>query len=741
MAGPSRRSVLAAMLALSVAGCTASGGQKPKPSAPAAAPRAEVSARKDGTAGAVTLQVVAHPDDDLYFMNPDVHQSIDANHRVVSVYLTSGEADGRNNVPGQKEKPKPDFGGYAGSRQQGLRQAYSLMATGKPLAEWKRTTLDLPGGWKAETDSLVDHPGVTLVFLGVAQHTADQPGSDVRLQKLWADPKAVGRTRVATGSTVREPSPVTGAGVVDALAAVLERFKPTLVRTMDPDPDAQVHDAANRKHHDQPGFSDHPDHTAAAQFTYAALDRYKGPGRGKHFTVTAYRGYYNERWPFNLTPAAVRDKGDVLNAYGGSPDSGCGFAAGCGDYDVGRDRSYGTGWLQSTTHRYPGTTTWLQQGPDGRLTAFGVLDRQAAMWTETTPGSGRFDGPKLLGGGPLMPHLAVSRTKDGRWQLFGERIAGLGHAPESNRREIVTVQQERSGGAFGTWTSLGTPDADPARDRLTGAPVVARNADDSAQVFARNAAKGVSTRRQAADGSWSEWKELADAAPGGLGREADEPDRAPRRDASGNSGSGGLGGLAEGPRSGPGAKAGSGGGPDEVQEGLSAVTDKDGRIHVVGSGHGTILHWAQEKPGADLTPSYDGRLPTPADPPTLFAQPDGSLLLAYREPKTSKPLAYRLPDAVGNQWQPVHLGLAGRGYGVMALAGDPADPSRAVLVTRNSSGTLSASGIGQGAKQRWSTFGTHVVGPPSVAVDAKKRLVAASLTPEGTLQAGRLEFK
>ncbi|MDG4536889.1 PIG-L family deacetylase [Streptomyces sp. AV19] len=709
------------MAALAAAGC------RPVSEAAGTGPaaRAKMAADNGGTGGAVTMQVVAHPDDDLDFMNPDVRQSIDANHRVVTVYVTSGEANGINGVPGEK-KPRPDFAGYAGSRQQGLRQAYALMATGKPLAKWKRGVLDLPGGLRCEVDSLVERPGVTLVFLGICQHTADLLGAgegsagkngcaaqeepsrrkdtgarrtprtgrtgepphrkDTRLGDLWSDPKVVTRTRVSTGSTVRGAHPVTRAGLIDALAGVLDRFRPTLIRTMDPDPDMQVHGAKHRPHHDQSGYSDHPDHTAVALFTHAALERYRGPGDGRHFIVTTYRGYYNERWPFNLPPGLVRGKADVINAYGGDPALGCGFAAGCGDFEVGRDRSYGTGWIESTNVRYPGTTTWLQRGHDGRLTAFGVLDQQAAMWIESAPGSGRFDAPRLLGGGMLAPALAISQTKDGRWQLFAERFAGLGADAEGNRREIVALEQESPGGRFGFWTSLGNPEEDPVRGRRVGAPAVARNADGSAQVFVRTWAKGVSTKRQDREGRWGEeWTDLGGA---------------------------------------------------EVQEGLSAVTGSDGRIHVAGSGHDTVHHWVQERPGGDFALAAHGRLPVPADPPTLVAQPDGGLLLVFRQPRTARPLVYRLDDKDG-QWEELGPGLVGCGYGVMAVAADPEGGERAVLVSRNDAGSLSAGGLGRGAHPRWAVCGEQAVGAPTIAVDAKGRLVVATLTAEGKLLTSR----
>lgn len=115
------------------------------------------------------MQILAHPDDDLYFMNPELQQSIDANDQLVSVYVTSGEAEGFNKIPGHKP-PKPNVANYAGARRQGLRQAYAFMATGDTKAAWTRQAITLPDGTPIEVDALSQHPGIRLIFLGVSQH-------------------------------------------------------------------------------------------------------------------------------------------------------------------------------------------------------------------------------------------------------------------------------------------------------------------------------------------------------------------------------------------------------------------------------------------------------------------------------------------------------------------------------------------------------------------------------------------
>ncbi|MEU4351892.1 PIG-L family deacetylase [Streptomyces sp. NPDC023838] len=669
---PARRAFVASLIALAAAisACT------PASSTLASSPvrqRGPVQAVRDGSSGARVMQVVAHPDDDLYFMNPDLQQSIDANDQLVSVYVTSGEAQGFNKLPGRKPS-QPNVTDYAGARRQGLRQAYALMATGDTKAPWTRQASALPDGTSVEVDALSGRPGIRLVFLGVSQHYA-APGTiaDLDLRHLWEDPRAVTRTLAGTGSPVRTSHQVTRAGLIDALVHLMDSYRPTLVRTMDPDPDMQVRDAKHRAHHDQRGYSDHPDHTAVALFTYAALDRYRAP-----HAVTAFRGYYNERWPQALPPRIVREKADVLNAYGGSP-RGCDVKAfgGCGDYDVGRDRSYGTGWLQRTSLRYPTAAPQVRQDADGRLTAFAVLNGQAAMWQETARGSGQWTAPELLPGKGLVPGLTASPKPDGRWQLFAERIAALGPGATDNRREIVTTEQTRRGGPFGAWVSLGAPDRDPEHSRRVGGPVVTRGADGTIWLFARNWAKGVSFRSERADGTWSDWSDLGGA---------------------------------------------------EVQEGLSVVTDAQGIVHVFGAGHDTVRHWAQRVPGGPFAVVPTG-LPAPADPPAALARPDGSLVLAFREAGSARLLVRTLP-AGGGAWLDEKIDLDSRGYGTLALG---LVPGGVLLAVRDNDGGTGVAALGTGRAPRWSTVPGAVVGAASLATDSGDRPVLALLAPDATL--------
>jgi len=59
------------------------------------------------------LHIVAHQDDDVLFMNPDIQRSIDAGHSVMTVYVTAGACAS---------------GDYYLGREAGVMAAYALMA-------------------------------------------------------------------------------------------------------------------------------------------------------------------------------------------------------------------------------------------------------------------------------------------------------------------------------------------------------------------------------------------------------------------------------------------------------------------------------------------------------------------------------------------------------------------------------------------------------------------------------------
>jgi LmbE family N-acetylglucosaminyl deacetylase len=126
-----------------------------------------------------TVNFVAHQDDDLLFMNPDIAADVQAGADVWVVYLTAGD------IPHRVGRA---HGGivYSDMRIQGLRAAYARAA--KVPADWVYEELTL-AGHPVPTNRLTG-TGVRLVFTFVhAAANPEDPCGD--LWRLWHDPTFV----------------------------------------------------------------------------------------------------------------------------------------------------------------------------------------------------------------------------------------------------------------------------------------------------------------------------------------------------------------------------------------------------------------------------------------------------------------------------------------------------------------------------------------------------------------------
>ncbi|MFD8554273.1 PIG-L family deacetylase [Streptomyces fradiae] len=665
---PTRRRTLAA--ALGLAGATALAGTlggcsvpAPRRGGPTADPAPGMPIT--GSRRAQLMQIMAHPDDDLYFMNPDCQRMVDAGVPLVCVYVTAGEHNGKNHIPGRTGETVADKEDYSSARHQGLRQAYAQMIGLDRFTPWQKGVATLRGDRQAEINTLAHgNRRVELVFLNLAMHA---PRRWMALPSLWED-RALGlRTVIATDSPVRRADTYDYDGLVDVLVGLLERYRPTVVHTLDPDPDIQHSDEATRKKDsEQPGYSDHGDHTAVASFSWAALVRWVAEatadgGAIPAFTTTSFRGYYNRHWPKNLPEPVLREKAAHLVPYGGDPSWQCGNAAGCGDYMVGgrRPLTNKKGWVRSTHHRHPGTGPVVATGPDGRLTVYGVLGLRAVRWRETEPGSGQWTEPDDLGGGPLAPALGAATLLDGRQLLFGLRFAALGGHGGANRREVAVLEQRSPGGPFLAWSGLGNPERDDDRGRRIGVPVAVTAPDGRVHLFVRDAGKGVSTRVREADGTWGPWRGLDGA---------------------------------------------------EVQDGLSAAVDGRGRVHLFATGRDRVHHWAQERSGGPVVFRADGpALPVPGGPVDTAATPDGGLALYYRRPEARELTAVR-PDGARL------AAPAFDGYGPVVAVGTPKGP---VLLGRDLAGRVRLHVAGRDAVR---TRGVVALGPATPHLGPKGAL-------------------
>ncbi|WP_063838095.1 PIG-L family deacetylase [Streptomyces yangpuensis] len=575
LASRTRLAALLAALTVGAAGVTtwAHGDTDAHPAAPHAPLRPSVT---EGT----VLQLVAHPDDDLFFMNPDLSRSISTGIKVTTVYLTAGESDGRNEArsPHLQDPARPaDHAAYAEARQNGIRAAYAEMATGRRTSTWQRTSIPTAGGGSAEVDVLLDRPEVNLVWMQMREARSISGDNPDSLRGLWDGKIPALGSQLASHTPVTTPFTYTKDQAVQAIAGILARYKPTTIRTQDPTPGRTRPDGA---------FHDHQDHMYGARFVQAATERYAALTDRPHFSVQNYVSYPNSSLPPTLDAKAAEEKLGYLKTYAWSDHQDwCGSPAGCGDRKTAT-RPTGAGWNQTIRYSRGESTTWMTEGTPGRLHAFAALDGQMAHWTRPGP-TADWQGPRFLPatapGTTLDAGVSTARLPDGRIAVLATRTT-LGTTAQDYRRDTVYALQSAPGAGFGPWHSLGTPDTgDTSATTATGAPTAAVDTTGRITVYVRDSRRTLRARTQPApDTAFGPWQTLGGTALQG----------------------------------------------DPV-----TATDRAGRRHLYAATDRTVLAWTQPAPGAPLAGPFPTGLPATTGVLSATAHDDG-VRLSFRRPGT-----------------------------------------------------------------------------------------------------------
>ncbi|GAA2151175.1 PIG-L family deacetylase [Kitasatospora kazusensis] len=636
------------------------------------------------------VQIVAHPDDDLYFINPDVRRAVESGGTVVTVVLTAAESDGVNLDTGYwaRKNAKPDYATYSRARHNGLRRAYARMATGDPDSPWHRELVQLTDNVAMECDILSACQQLRLCLFQVSHSLRGErntPSGAVHgLSTMWRRETAEASTLVVADSPVTHPQVFGHEDVTQALARLLEVYRPTVVRTLDPDPE---HDGGHKDSHVE---SDHHEHTATAQYALEAVRRYREE-TGIAPVLEHYRAYANRFWAYNLSHRAASEKAELLNTYAGAdgvPDPG----ADLGDFQLGPN-PYRSTHLFSTAYRYAPTTSWLVRQSNGLLAAFAVQGGQVVHWDEQ-PETGDWDGPHTLDGDWIAPSLAVVAGRDGRTHLVGLRRTN----DDTGFPTVDLVHRVRNapGEPFGGWVSIGNPDAgeeDRRRQRELGVPAAAADATGRLHVFARNFAQGMSRIIEEPDRSWGKWF--------------------------------GIGG-------------------DFLQDAPVALTTASGRVELYVPGKQTIRRWYQATPSSQLLrddkltsmPAASGGITA------VEAEPD-RITLYFRQAGTAQVMAYRQqPQQKG--WPGRSAGLGGHdGTGPIAVVPVPRRSAGDVLLAhRNAAGSLTVSlppapdAPGRPGPQ-WHDLSGSVTYAPAAALDAAGHAVLAVIGTDGRLHVAR----
>ncbi|MGW5342867.1 PIG-L family deacetylase [Streptomyces sp. NPDC004050] len=607
-------------------------------------------------AGGQVLQVVAHPDDDLYFMNPDLRYSLAAGHRLTTVYLTSGEADGINAGAAKRATTPPDKPAYAEARQNGIRAAYAQMATGDRTSAWKRTSVPTKGGGHAEVDVLAARPEVNLVWLQLREAGTVYDAVPESLRGLWDGKAARLESVLASGSPVKQRFSYSKDQLVQTLAGVLEQYGPTTVRAQDPTPG---------RYPDTKKYTDHQDHFYGARFLQAALAAYAKdvPATDRpHFAVQNYVGYFNGSLPGNLAADEAKEKLDIMGIYAWvDRQNHCGSTAGCGDLKVA-DRPEGNNWTSSVNYARGSGTSWLASDKEHGLWAFKALDGQVAVWHRAGP-LGPWTGPRLLPGTGMDPGVSAVALQDGRIAVFTTRTS-FGARPADYRREVVYAVQKRPGAEeFGDWQSLGTPEtADDTWTSDISAPAVSADGTGRLAAYVRDGASTLRGRVQRADGTWGPWEQH---------------------------------------------------GGTDLHGTPATATDAAGRRMVFTATTRSVTGWVQPKPGAALGPATPTGLPDTTLPLTVDGR-EGGVRIWFRKPGSGdvRTALVTAEDKAGGGSAAAATGLkAGgvtdlgglQGFGAVAASGH-------VLAGRAAGGQL-GSDLGRG--RPWARSPLMFVGAPA----------------------------
>ncbi len=460
--------------------------------------------------GIKDLAFVAHLDDDLLFMNPDIASNIAAGGCVRVVYLTASDA-------GEGDT-------YMLGRERGVRAAYAYMAH-KP-DRWKEDTGTV-AGHRIARFTLEDNPRVQLWHMRL---------KDPWLGKGWGSLTPLSRTESEPGQTVDTlgpyPETYSREQLIDTLAELIRHYAPTTVRHLDDTITVPYTQLCWRC-----AGHGHPDHIASARLVRAAMLR--APG---NYAETGYIDYPSQERATNLADTEIASKALIFQHYAWNDYHYCAGPTGCKE-----PAGPAAAWVQRAYY-VSRQDMPPQLYPDGRggLVVFAAGETNAAVnrwdsgqhrWQSL---GGRTSGPLvsfthadgtagLMARDPLGGVWANKQRHDGTWQgwqaLAGIRVTQIpAVAPRGEAAAVALGYDGRlhwiapSGidGSWSTWQAL------PPLDGVTGAPAVVRGDDGRYIVFASAAAGQLFYTRQlpAAKGQrpdWQHWRRItAPEAAGGL---------------------------------------------------------------------------------------------------------------------------------------------------------------------------------------------------------------------------------
>jgi LmbE family N-acetylglucosaminyl deacetylase len=232
--------------------------------------------------GITMMNIVAHEDDDLLFMNPDIQHEIDAKHCVRTVYVTAGDAGNGSQ--------------YWLGRERATEAAYeSMMGIDTPLV-WTQRPVKISDHEFVSIATPNGHRGISLIFMHLPDGNLNGQGYKVSgfesLERLHSG-------KVSSVQTVDEQSHYSSSDLKTALTALMNFYLPTVINTQ------ASYDAGHMYH-------DHEDHISVGKYVDSAYPAYVNQSATP---LVHYIGYPIREYPANVSDDDLARKTKAFLAY------------------------------------------------------------------------------------------------------------------------------------------------------------------------------------------------------------------------------------------------------------------------------------------------------------------------------------------------------------------------------------------------------------------------------------------
>lgn len=274
-------------------------------------PRA-LSSLTNTTCEKTVMNFVAHQDDDILFMNPDLIHDIKAGRCIRTIYMTAGDAGSST--------------AYWIGRQRGSEAAYDSMMN-KPNQIWVERLIEISKNRFATIANPIGNTSISLIFLHLPDGNVDGSGfpsdSHESLGKLAAN-------RINTIHSIDKSSSYTAGQLVDSLVSIIHTYQPNDIHT-------QSSYRGER-------YLDHSDHNAVSSFVTQSRLKYSEtyPDQATP-SVQYYVGYPVHEMPQNVEGVDLNQKTAAFLAFGKFDGAVCHSVYEChaqATYGLYLDRQY-----------------------------------------------------------------------------------------------------------------------------------------------------------------------------------------------------------------------------------------------------------------------------------------------------------------------------------------------------------------------------------------------------------------